>query len=180
MVDQKTQKPRVAMPKADEETLRVDEVSVSVPIHQLEDEDIESDEEEEMDDAVGTAVEDLDPNEILWQDGPTAGQVIQWKEQHGDVYVTSFDFAKDHYLWRTLTRGEYRAIMQNLERIVGSGKVSQSEANMDNEETITEMCLLFPRMNKSDFKGSKAGIPTALSEEILEASGFKPIDIRQL
>lgn len=173
-----SQKPTISMPKGEEEIPRIDEVDVTVPMHELSEDDGFEDDIPEQ--AESLAVEDLDPNEALWQDGPTAGQVIQWKEEHGEVYVTSFDFAKEHYLWRTLTRGEYRLIMQNLERIVGSGKVSQSEANMDNEETITEMCLLFPRMTKADFRGSKAGIPTALSEEILEASGFKPIDIRQL
>jgi hypothetical protein len=123
------------------------------------------------------SVEDMNPDEVLWPDGPTAGQIIEWKEEFGDVYITSLTF-DEHVVWRTINRGEYRAAMQHMEKLMANGNVSQSEALMENEEVITEMCLLYPKLTRKQFSGKKAGLPTILAQQILEASGFNPIDIR--
>jgi hypothetical protein len=68
--------------------------------------------------------------------------------------------------------------MQHMEKLMANGNVSQSEALMENEEVITEMCLLYPKLTRKQFSGKKAGLPTILAQQILEASGFNPIDIR--
>lgn len=37
-------------------------------------------------------VEDVPDEETLWENGPSAGAVKNWKKQYGEVYVTSITF----------------------------------------------------------------------------------------
>jgi hypothetical protein len=102
-----------------------------------------------------------------------------WKELHGDVYVTSLTFEK-HVVWRTLARSEYKQLVKKMEQLVQAGQLSTAEANLWNEEAITEICLLFPDYTKVSMADDMAGIPSLLSQEILEASGFVALEVRQL
>jgi len=140
---------------------------------------------EDSDDAVeddpdqGTRVEDLDDDEQIWSGGPNAGQIKQWKSLHGDVYVTSITFEK-HIVWRTLTRNEYRQLVKKMEQLVQAGQLTTAEANLWNEESITEICILFPSYDNASISADMAGLPSLLSQEILEASGFVALEVRQL
>lgn len=125
------------------------------------------------------AVEDLDDEEEIWEGGPTAGMIKQWKEQYGEVYVTSISYDK-HIVWRVLNRIEYKQIVKKMEQLVQAGQMSQAEANMWNEETISEMCMLFPQYNRQTAAGVMAGLPSLISQEVLEASGFVALEVRQL
>jgi hypothetical protein len=159
---------------ADEETieeLNLEEVATSeVPLMI----------EEELDDDLGPqSVEDLDDAEEIWDNGPTAGMIKSWKALHGDVYVTSLTFDK-HVVWRTLARNEYKQLVKKMEQLVQAGQLSTAEANLWNEEAITEICLLFPDYTKVSMAEDMAGIPSLLSQEILEASGFVALEVRQL
>jgi hypothetical protein len=159
---------------ADEETieeLNLEEVATSeVPLMI----------EEELDDDLGPqSVEDLDDAEEIWDNGPTAGMIKSWKALHGDVYVTSLTFDK-HVVWKTLTRSEYKQLVKKMEQLVQAGQLSTAEANLWNEEAITEICLLFPDYTKVSMAEDMAGIPSLLSQEILEASGFVALEVRQL
>jgi hypothetical protein len=159
---------------ADEETieeLNLEEVATSeVPLMI----------EEELDDDLGPqSVEDLDDAEEIWDNGPTAGMIKSWKALHGDVYVTSLTFEK-HVVWRTLARSEYKQLVKKMEQLVQAGQLSTAEANLWNEEAITEICLLFPDYTKVSMAEDMAGIPSLLSQEILEASGFVALEVRQL
>jgi hypothetical protein len=136
--------------------------------------------EEELDDDLGPqSVEDLDDAEEIWDNGPTAGMIKSWKALHGDVYVTSLTFDK-HVVWRTLARSEYKQLVKKMEQLVQAGQLSTAEANLWNEEAITEICLLFPDYTKVSMAEDMAGIPSLLSQEILEASGFVALEVRQL
>jgi hypothetical protein len=136
--------------------------------------------EEELDDDLGPqSVEDLDDAEEIWDNGPTAGMIKEWKSLHGDVYVTSLTFDK-HVVWRTLARSEYKQLVKKMEQLVQAGQLSTAEANLWNEEAITEICLLFPDYTKVSMADDMAGIPSLLSQEILEASGFVALEVRQL
>jgi hypothetical protein len=126
-----------------------------------------------------TTVEDLDDDEAIWEGGPNAGQIKQWKSLHGDVYVTSITFEK-HIVWRTLTRAEYKQLVKKMEQLVQAGQLSTAEANLWNEEAITEVCILFPSYDKVALSSEMAGLPSLLSQEILEASGFVALEVRQL
>lgn len=124
-------------------------------------------------------VEDLPDNEEIWEGGPTAGDIKKWKSVHGDVYVTSITYDK-HIVWRTLTRNEYKQLVKKMEQLVQSGQLSTAEANLWNEESITEICLLYPAYDKMGLSNEMAGLPSLLSQEILEASGFVALEVRQL
>lgn len=125
------------------------------------------------------AVEDLDDNEEIWDGGPTAGQIKQWKNAFGDVYVTSVTFDK-HIVWRTLNRNEYKQLVKKMEQLIQAGQLSTAEANLWNEESITEICILYPSYDKMALSADMAGLPSLLSQEILEASGFVALEVRQL
>lgn len=125
------------------------------------------------------SVEDLDDSEQIWDGGPTAGQIKQWKEQYGEVYVTSITYDK-HIVWRVLNRVEYKHIVKKMEQLMQSGQLSSAEANMWNEETISEMCILFPAYDRKQATGMMAGVPSLIAQEVLEASGFVALEVRQL
>jgi hypothetical protein len=126
-------------------------------------------EEEEMfeadsgiDPSEATTVEELADDVEIFEDGPTAGSVKSWKKMYGEVYVTSISFDK-HIVWRVLSRIEYKQL-----------------ANMWNEEAISELCILFPQYDKRALTEDMAGLPSLISQEVLEASGFVALEVRQL
>lgn len=121
------------------------------------------------------------PDEELWSNGPTMAQIEEWKQQYGEgnIYVTSLT-PDDHVVWRTLTRFEYRRLVKSMEQSIASGQVSQAEANMNNEEAITELCVLFPGYSRQTSAGVLAGLPSVISQEVMEASGFNALEVRQL
>lgn len=126
-----------------------------------------------------TDIEEVPDEEEIWKDGPKAGLVKEWKKQYGDIYVTSITYDK-HVVWRVLNRAEYKQIVKKMEQLVQSGQLSTAEANMWNEETIAELCMLYPRFDKANAVGFMAGLPSLISQEVLEASGFVALEVRQL
>ncbi len=140
------------------------------------DEDFDT-EEEDLEPV--TSVEDLPDEEEIWPDGPTAGQIKLWKKEHGDVYVTSISFDK-HVAWRPLSRLEYKNLVRKMEQLVQSGQLSTAEANLWNEEAIAELCILFPSYDIAAMTREMAGLPSLISQEVLEASGFVALEVRQL
>lgn len=126
-----------------------------------------------------TTVEELADDQVIFDNGPTAAQIIAWKKQHGEVYVTSISFDK-HIVWRVLSRIEYKQLVKKMETLMQAGQLSNAEANMWNEEAISELCILFPSYNKQALTGDMAGLPSLISQEVLEASGFVALEVRQL
>lgn len=124
-------------------------------------------------------VEDLPDDELIWPGGPTAGQIKLWKQEYGDVYVTSITYDK-HIAWRTLNRLEYKNLVKKMEQLVQAGQLSETEANLWNEEAITEICILYPAYDKQSLVAEMAGLPSLISQEVLEASGFLALEVRQL
>jgi hypothetical protein len=93
--------------------------------------------------------------------GPTRQEVEEWKERYqGEIYFTPFSTAV--YVWRTLTRPEYREI------------ISDSTLNaLDREELFMERCIVYPRnFSLEKIKKGRAGDPSILSEMIMDKSGF--------
>jgi hypothetical protein len=105
--------------------------------------------------------------------------VKKWKEHFGEVYVTSISYDK-HIAWRVLTRLEYKNIVKKMEQLIQAGQLSSAEANMWNEEAIAELCILFPEYQRIDMNGVMAGVPSLIAQEVLEASGFVALEVRQL
>jgi hypothetical protein len=103
---------------------------------------------------------DQDGNELLFPGGPTLAKIEEWKSLHGDVYFTEFD--EDVYLWRSLRRKEYKDIM----KINGADQYYK-------EERIVDKVMLYPEnYNFISMTNGKAGVPTLLSELVMEKSGF--------
>lgn len=96
----------------------------------------------------------------VFEGGPTRQEVEEWKEKYGNVYF--IPLADNYYIFRALTRAEYREVIEN-----------QDLTLLDREEIFTEKCVLFPRNYRAskDSKGN-AGVPSALAEVIMDKSGF--------
>jgi hypothetical protein len=148
-------------------------------------EDMLADEEEMfeadsgIDPSEATSVEELADDIEIFDNGPTAGHVKAWKKMYGEVYVTSISFDK-HIVWRVLSRIEYKQLVKKMEQLIQAGQMSQAEANMWNEEAIAELCILFPQYDKRALTEDMAGLPSLISQEVLEASGFVALEVRQL
>jgi len=162
------------MPKITRPQTQIEEEALD-----MSEEEVKSTEEVDEEDLTTLAVEELNPDEKLWADGPTAGQAKEWKDKYGDVYVTSVT-TDYHVAWRTLNRSEFKAVVKQIEQLVASGNVTQSEAEMVNEELVTQICALFPSFTNKDFAGNLAGLPSILSQQIMAASGFTSVDVVQL
>lgn len=121
----------------------------------------------------------LAPTDQIWPGGPTKAQIDDWKNQFGSIYVTSVT-PEDHIVWRTITRPEYRRLVKQLEQQAASGNVTQAEANLNNEEAIAELVILYPQYRRLDQTKQMAGVASLISQEAMEASGFNALEVRVL
>lgn len=95
-------------------------------------------------------------------DGPTYGQVNEWKSRYGEGEVFAVRIDQQPFVFRTLTRAEYKEILK-----------TQNADPMWREERTVEKCLLWPAYYKGTaISMGRAGIPTVLAEQIMECSGF--------
>lgn len=114
---------------------------------------------------VFTGVDGTEYSEEEWyapvvKNGPTRMEVEEWKERYGGIYFVPFE--GDPFVFRVLTRPEYREIIRD-----------QTLTALDREEMFTEKCVLFPRnFTVEKMLKSRAGIPSLLSEMIMDKSGF--------
>lgn len=167
--------PTITMPGSEEpEDVTEEELPVEGPPEPEEAHDFDAEDGYETD---VQALSDVDPETEVWADGPTAGQMLKWIEKHGNVYVTSISF-DDHIAWRPLVRSEYALISRQVE--AAAQELSESEVAMFNEELICRICVLSPDYSNQDFDTVLAGIPTLVSQQILERSGFSAIGLREM
>ena len=103
-----------------------------------------------------------DGEELLFPNGPSVAQVEAWKSQFNEeVYLTEFE--EDVFIWRPITRREYKGVMKN-----------QQADSFYKEERICEAVVLYPTgYNFNSMVNGKAGIPTLLAELVMEKSGFQ-------
>lgn len=121
------------------------------------------------------------PTDELWEGGPTFAQIQEWKEKHSPLKVYVVSVSDDHHIvWRTLSRFEYRRLVKNMEQAVATGQVTQSEANLNNEEAIAELCCLYPAYKRQDSAGVEAGVASLIAQMVMEASAFTPLEVREL
>jgi hypothetical protein len=79
-----------------------------------------------------------------------------------------------------MNRFEYKNHVKNIEKLGQSNQISQADISMLNEELIAEMCILFPKFDRSELNGELAGVPSIIAQEVMEASGFVALEVRQL
>lgn len=105
-------------------------------------------------------------DEPLFPGGPYLSEVNSWKkqfEEDGHTLNLSEDIANEQFVWRTLARNEYREIM-----------ALPNTDPLQREEIICEACVLFPyNYDFQSMSSRKAGVPSALAEQILGESGFR-------
>jgi hypothetical protein len=97
--------------------------------------------------------------------GPMRSEIASWKKtfEQDDHTVNLSEPGGEPFIWRTLSRTEYREIM-----------ALQNTDPLQREEIICEICTLFPYdYNFSNMASRKAGIPAVLAEQIMQESGFK-------
>lgn len=133
----------------------------------VEPEDLMQEEEmEHGDEGMGFSAAHPGFDEEMWPGGPLKSQVMSWKKQFGEGQVFLTEVADDLYIWRTLNRFEYKAIV--------------STPGMDplqREELIAETCVLWHPYGEGPFTydvmaAAKAGVPARLAELVMEKSGF--------
>lgn len=146
---------------------------------QPESERAEASEEESPPEEVDYDSRKMDPDLEVWDGGPTFGQINAWKDEFGEIYVTSITPEK-HVVWRTMTRFEYRRLIKSLEQALSTGQVSQAEANLNNEEAIAKLCILYPPYNPETTAAELAGVASTISNQVMEASAFTSVEVRQL
>jgi len=112
--------------------------------------------------------EEIDEDDVskadqeIFPGGPTHNELEQWKSMYnGEVYLTEFD-EENVFVWRPIKRKEYKDI----------AKIPNAD-QFYKEERICDKSILFPsNYGAMNMSVGKAGIPTLLSELILEKSGF--------
>lgn len=115
-------------------------------------------EEAEEDDYIELSEEEN--NIELFVGGPTIGELNQWREEFGEIYLS--DIGDDTFIWRLLSRGEFKEIANK-----GAGPYER-------EEQYCALCTIWPENYDFLSGNGKAGVPSILAEEILTKSGFKP------
>ena len=97
----------------------------------------------------------------IFPGGPKQSEINEWKAEYKDkVYMSEFE--DQAFIWRPLTRFEYKSIL----------KLQNADA-LFREERICETCILWPAdYNYDTMADGEAGIPSLLAEQIMDASGF--------
>ncbi|GAK42052.1 hypothetical protein TCA2_4544 [Paenibacillus sp. TCA20] len=115
--------------------------------------------EEETKEAVQQGYTEEELNSPVFEGGPTRRTVEEWKKKHKTIYFTPFPDGV--YIWRILTRPEYRNIIED-----------KALNTMDREDHMTSTCLLYPKMTLEEVRSDSAGRPSVLSEMIMSKSAF--------
>lgn len=96
----------------------------------------------------------------IFAGGPLESEILAWKKQFGRIYSTELD--GDIYIWRTINRFEYKEVMS-----------APNTNELMREEMICEVCVLFPYdYSYESMVNEPGGIPSMLSEQIMQKSGF--------
>ena len=119
---------------------------------------------------------DLDETEELWEGGPTIADLREWREEFGKVYITAIDI-DEGVVWRTIKRSEYREHVRYIESL--QEELSPVDLGMLNEEAMAQRVILYPQYDP-EFDDAPAGVPSLISQQVMEASGFVSLDVREV
>jgi hypothetical protein len=115
---------------------------------------------------LGFSGEEPGVDEELYPGGPLISQVMAWKATFGEGTVFMTEVAGELFIWRTMNRFEYKAIVTRL-----------NSDPLQREEMMCEACVLWHPDSPMPYSyevqaQTKAGIPARLAELIMEKSGF--------
>jgi hypothetical protein len=104
-----------------------------------------------------------DPVMTAWDEHkkrPSDADIQAFKDRFGDnIYMIALD-EDEMYVWRPLTRHEYKALLQN---------VQHEQVFM---EQIVQKCVLWPTVTPEWVAGGKGGTIPTLHSVIMEGSNF--------
>lgn len=103
----------------------------------------------------------------IFPGGPSRTEVASWKKQfENDGHTVNLTTIGDEtFIWRTMSRTEYREIM-----------ALPNTDPLQREEIICEITMLFPyEYNFASMANRKAGVPAILAEQVMHESGFKKV-----
>lgn len=107
--------------------------------------------------------EQVDPNEEIFEGGPTNADIEGWKEiYNGNVFFVPFQHRS--YIYRTLYRNEYKQIM----------KIDGATEEYRRERMVAKTLLWPDNYNKMEMDADHAGVVDTLVEYIMATSGFRP------
>lgn len=92
-------------------------------------------------------------------------QIDLWKKEYGKVFMTTV--GDTDYIWRRIKRSEYSNIMS-----VNEGDTVDERIYNKQILIAKTVVLNYPEAQMEVFIDEYAGLPTVLSEEVLDKSGF--------
>lgn len=104
--------------------------------------------------------------------GPSKQVIDSWKAKHGAIYASGFS-EDELYVWRAITRNEYKKIQiegQDIAQIQDAKE--QMAAQMSSEERIVSMCILWPVKTPEELAADKGGTVPTLLEQVMQNSNF--------
>ncbi len=112
--------------------------------------------------------------------GPTQDILDGWKNKYGAIYASGFS-EEELYVWRAITRNEYKKVQIENQKIANLKEDEQIDAQMASEERIVSMCLLWPVKTPEQLANGAGGTVPTLLEQILQQSNFvSPAQASQL
>lgn len=100
----------------------------------------------------------------LEEDGLDEEALVAYKSRYGNVYISQVHEDGRAYLWKKLSRGEYK-------QIVESGAMAKE---LSYQDAVLRKCLLLPKPEQGFFMASDAGTIPTLFKQIMFQSGFVP------
>ena len=96
---------------------------------------------------------------------PTRDQIETWKQQHGEIFCSGFA-ETELFVWRPINRGEFVRMQAQI------SQAKEPLTNLDVENLVVEMCILWASDPGRKSLAQKAGSLTALHEQVMANSNF--------
>lgn len=106
----------------------------------------------------------------------TKNQIVEWKDQFGKIYKTTI--GEQDFIWRPIRRKEYVELVKKNTKLMeekGSDDLMamQDEIYYQRQEDLVISCILSPEPEEmAKLVEEQGGLASALSDEIMEKSGF--------
>lgn len=103
-------------------------------------------------------------------------QIDAWRLQYGELYRTYLN--NQSFIWHKIRRKDYIALMTDEEM----SNVENGELRIFlRQEKIIKLCVLYPdNVTLENLVENNAGIAGNIADEIMMASGFRPVSTEQI
>lgn len=103
-------------------------------------------------------------------------QIDAWRLQYGELYRTYLN--NQSFIWHKIRRKDYIALMTDEEM----SNVENGELRIFlRQEKIIKLCVLYPdSVTLENLVENNAGIAGNIADEIMMASGFRPVSTEQI